>query len=61
MTSDQPVPEMRGINKAYGAVQALGDVRLDLGGGEAHALLGENGAPGCRAACGARSRILDPS
>lgn len=46
MTSEQPEPilEMRGISKAYGAVQALLDVRLELHGGEVHALVGENGA-----------------
>jgi rhamnose transport system ATP-binding protein len=33
-----------GINKAYGATQALRDVGLELFAGEVHCLLGENGA-----------------
>ena len=33
-----------GVNKSYGATQALRDVRLAVAAGEIHALLGENGA-----------------
>ena len=33
-----------GVNKNYGATHALRDVRLFVGAGEIHALLGENGA-----------------
>ncbi len=36
--------EMRGIDKSFGAVQALEDVSLTLRSGEIHALMGENGA-----------------
>ncbi|MFN8592174.1 MAG: sugar ABC transporter ATP-binding protein [Thermomicrobiales bacterium] len=41
---DQPVLEMVGVSKAFGATQALADVSLALYRGEIHALLGENGA-----------------
>lgn len=36
--------EMRGVEKRFGAVAALGGVDLDVGRGEVHALVGENGA-----------------
>ncbi|WP_414635980.1 ATP-binding cassette domain-containing protein [Actinophytocola sp.] len=36
--------ELRGVSKAFGAVQALRDVSLALHAGEIHALAGENGA-----------------
>jgi D-xylose transport system ATP-binding protein len=39
-----PILEMRGISKAFGAVQALGDVRFDVCAGEVVALVGDNGA-----------------
>ncbi len=39
-----PLLTMRGISKAYGAVQALRDVDLDLRRGEVLALVGDNGA-----------------
>ena len=35
---------MRGIEKRFGAVTALGGVDLDVFPGEVHALIGENGA-----------------
>ena len=40
----QPCLQMRGLTKAYGGVRALGDVSLQIGAGEVHALCGENGA-----------------
>lgn len=36
--------ELRGMSRSFGAVRALHEVRLDLRGGEVHALIGENGA-----------------
>ncbi len=40
----QPILSLRGISKAFGGVQALGDVSLDLHPGEVVALVGDNGA-----------------
>jgi galactofuranose transport system ATP-binding protein len=42
--SEQPVVEMRGIEKAFPGVQALSKVDLSLMRGEIHAIVGENGA-----------------
>ena len=42
--SDQPVVEMRGIEKAFPGVQALSNVDFSLMRGEIHAIVGENGA-----------------
>jgi D-xylose transport system ATP-binding protein len=39
-----PLVQMRGICKAYGGVQALKGVDLDLYAGETHALVGDNAA-----------------
>jgi ABC-type uncharacterized transport system ATPase subunit len=40
----QPIVEMRGITKRFGAVVANDRISLDLWPGEIHAVLGENGA-----------------
>ncbi|WP_208094766.1 ATP-binding cassette domain-containing protein [Brevibacterium limosum] len=40
----EPVLEMRGINKRFGAVQALTDIHLTIGRGEVVGLVGDNGA-----------------
>jgi rhamnose transport system ATP-binding protein len=40
----EPIVELVGISKRFGAVQALRDAQLVLYPGEVHALLGENGA-----------------
>ncbi|HOW84697.1 MAG TPA: sugar ABC transporter ATP-binding protein [Candidatus Aminicenantes bacterium] len=39
-----PILRMSGIGKSFGATQALDGVDLELGRGEVHALIGENGA-----------------
>lgn len=39
-----PVLSLKGINKRFGAVQALTDVHLDVAPGEVVALVGDNGA-----------------
>jgi ribose transport system ATP-binding protein len=38
------VLSLRGVSKAFGAVQALSDVSIDCRAGEIHALVGENGS-----------------
>ena len=40
----EPIVELSGIAKRFGAVQALREVNLNLYPGEVHALVGENGA-----------------
>ena len=42
--SDTPLLEIRGLSKAFGSVQALTDVDLDVRSGEVMALVGDNGA-----------------
>ena len=43
-TSDTPLLELRGVSKAFGAVQALYRVDLEVRRGEVMALVGDNGA-----------------
>ncbi|MBS2534027.1 sugar ABC transporter ATP-binding protein [Catenulispora sp. NF23] len=43
-TTSQPVLELRGVSKRFGAVQALTDVDLAVHSGEVLALVGDNGA-----------------
>src|SRR5437588_4759862 len=38
------VLSLRGVSKAFGAVQALREVTVDCHAGEVHALVGENGS-----------------
>jgi D-xylose transport system ATP-binding protein len=42
--SDTPVLELRGVSKAFGAVQALYEVDFHVAAGEVMALVGDNGA-----------------
>ncbi len=42
--SDSPVLELRGVSKAFGAVQALYEVDFHVSKGEVMALVGDNGA-----------------
>ncbi|HEY8581716.1 MAG TPA: ATP-binding cassette domain-containing protein [Capillimicrobium sp.] len=44
MTDTDPVLELRGISKRFGAVQALSGVDFSVGAGEVVALVGDNGA-----------------
>jgi D-xylose transport system ATP-binding protein len=44
MTETNPVLELRGISKRFGAVQALADVDFHVNAGEVVALVGDNGA-----------------
>jgi len=42
--TDEAVVSLRGVSKAFGAIQALTHIELDIYGGEVVALLGDNGA-----------------
>src|SRR3954464_1751702 len=44
MSNPGPVLSLRGLSKAFGAVQALREVSVDCRAGEIHALVGENGS-----------------
>ena len=50
---------LRGVSKAFGAVQALRDVSVDCRAGEIHALVGENGS-GKSTLLGIASGFVDP-
>jgi ribose transport system ATP-binding protein len=50
---------LRGVSKAFGAVQALRDVSVECTGGEIHALVGENGS-GKSTLLGVASGFLAP-
>ena len=39
-----PLLSMRGINKTFGGIPALSEAALEVGAGEVHALIGQNGA-----------------
>src|SRR5664279_1649230 len=43
-SDDEPILSLRGINKSFGAIQALADVSLDIYPGEVVAIVGDNGA-----------------
>src|SRR5436190_10282535 len=53
------VLSVRGVSKAFGAVQALRDVAVDCRAGEIHALVGENGS-GKSTLLGIASGVLAP-
>src|SRR5881397_1251707 len=44
MPTEVPLLQVREVSKSFGAVAAAQNVSFDLYGGEAHALVGENGA-----------------
>ncbi len=44
MSNDNPILELRGINKSFGPVQVLRDVDFDVYAGKVTALIGDNGA-----------------
>ncbi|MDX6295649.1 MAG: rhamnose transport system ATP-binding protein [Kribbellaceae bacterium] len=44
MPTEVPLLQVREVSKSFGAVAAVQNVSFDLYGGEAHALVGENGA-----------------
>ncbi len=43
-TLSEPILQLRGVNKSFGAVQVLHDVDFDVRAGEVTALVGDNGA-----------------
>src|SRR5690606_10275842 len=44
MTSNEIAVRVRGVAKSFGGTRILNDIAVDIGKGEVHAFVGENGA-----------------